>query len=161
MTESLLEVFERGFLQNFQIGRVVEEGDDPLPVLVNEEIGAGGVLLYPPEVTVVKADEGTADDLVGHPVGDKDDRLVLVFDHETAHRRHGPSPDLVQALASRETDLLRVLVPEFVKLRVALSDLLVAQPFPIAVADVDDRLEGLDLEVVELGDILRSFEGAA
>lgn len=155
------KVFESGFLQNFQIGRVIKEADDPLPVLVGEEIGAGGILLNPPEVTIVKADERAADDLVGHPVSHKDDGLVLVFDHEAAHRGHGPSPYLIQALTPREADLVRLLVPEFVELRVTLSDPLVAQPFPIAVADVDDGLEGLDRQVVELGDKLRSLERSA
>ena len=61
------EISESGLLQNFQIGRVIDEGDDPLPVLVSEEVDAGGVLLNPPEVTVVEADEAAADDLVGHP----------------------------------------------------------------------------------------------
>ena len=66
---NLLKVRKGHFAQWFEVRGVIKEANDPLPVPVNEQIGAGGVLLNAPEVTIVQVQQSAADYFVRNPVG--------------------------------------------------------------------------------------------
>ena len=64
-----LKISKGLFAQWFEVRGVVKKGNDPLPVPVDEQVGASGVLLDAPEVTVVQAQQSAADYFVRNPVG--------------------------------------------------------------------------------------------
>ena len=74
-----LKVRKGHLAQRFEVGGVVKESNDPLPVPVNEEIGASGVLLNAPEVTIVQTQQSAADYFVRNPVGNQDKILIFMF----------------------------------------------------------------------------------
>jgi hypothetical protein len=90
-----LKVRKGHLAQWFEIRGVVKEGNDPLVVPVNEQIGASGVLLNTPEVTVVQAQQSAAYYFVRNPVGNQDKILIFMFSQKIFQTLHSAVSDLI------------------------------------------------------------------
>ena len=90
-----LKVRKGHFAQWFEVRGVVKEGNDPLPVPVDEQVGASGVLLDAPEVTVVQAQQSAADYFVRNPVGNQDKILIFMFSQKIFQTLHSPGSDFI------------------------------------------------------------------